>query len=50
MFQLTTLSTGLDNGVVPNKRQAIFWTNADPILWRICAALRVEWIILGELY
>ena len=22
---------GLDNGLVPNRRQAIMWTNADPI-------------------
>ena len=32
-------SIGLDNGLVPNKRQAIMWTNADPIHWRIYAAL-----------
>ena len=31
---------GLDNGLVPNRRQAIIWTNADPIHWRIYAALR----------
>ena len=30
---------GLDNGLAPNRRQAIIWTNADPILWRIYAAL-----------
>ena len=32
-------STGLDNGLAPNKRQAIIWTNADPVHWRIYAAL-----------
>ena len=32
-------STGLDNGLAPNRRQAIIWTNADPIHWRIYAAL-----------
>ena len=30
---------GLDNGLVPNRLQAIIWTNADPIHWRIYAAL-----------
>ena len=32
-------SIGLDNGLAPNRRQAINWTNADPIHWRIYAAL-----------
>ena len=27
----------LDNGLAPNRRQAIIWTNADPINWRIYA-------------
>ena len=30
---------GLDNGLVPFRRQAIIWTNAEPIHWRIYAAL-----------
>ena len=30
---------GLDNGLVPNRRQAIIWTNAEPIHWRTYAAL-----------
>ena len=30
---------GLDNGLTPHRRQAIIWTNADPINWRIYAAL-----------
>ena len=30
---------GSDNGLAPNRRQAIIWTNADPIHWRIKAAL-----------
>ena len=29
----------LDNGLAPNSRQAIIWTNAGPIHWRIYAAL-----------
>ena len=32
-------SIGLDNGWTPNRREAIIWTNADPIHWRIIAAL-----------
>ena len=32
-------SIGLENGLVPNRRQAIIWTNADPIQWRIYAAM-----------
>ena len=31
-------SIGLDNGCAPNRRQAIIWTNVDPIHWRIHAA------------
>ena len=33
-------SIGYDNGLAPNRRQAIIWNNADPIHWRIYAALR----------
>ena len=32
-------SIGLDNGLAPNRWQAIIWANADPIHWRIYAAL-----------
>ena len=32
-------SIGSDNGLAPNWRQGIIWTNADPIDWCICAAL-----------
>ena len=32
-------SIGLDYGLTPNRRQAIIWTNAEPIYWRIYAAL-----------
>ena len=35
-----TITIGLDNGLAPNRRQAIIWTNADPIPWRIYATLR----------
>ena len=30
---------GSDNGMAPTRRQAIIWTNAGPIQWRIYAAL-----------
>ena len=33
------VSIGSGNGLAPNKRQAITWTNADLIHWRIYAAL-----------
>ena len=32
-------STGSSSGLVPNRRQAITWTNVDLINWRICVAL-----------
>ena len=32
-------SVGSDNGLAPNRWQAIIWTNVDPIHWRIYAAL-----------
>ena len=34
-------STGLDNGLGPNRRQAIIWTNDDPIDW--CVYMRHFW-------
>ena len=34
-----TPSIGLDNVLAPKRRQAIIWTNTDPIDWRIYAAL-----------
>ena len=37
--QFTKNSTGLNNGLAPNRRQAIIWTNADPIDWRMYVAL-----------
>ena len=33
------VSIGLSNGLAPNRRQAITWTNADPVHWSIYAAL-----------
>ena len=37
--QLTITQHCLDNGLAPNRRQAIIWTNADSLRWRIYAAL-----------
>ena len=39
-------STGSDNGMAPNRRQAIIWINADPIHWRIYAAIGEDELIL----
>ena len=36
---MTITHTGSDNGLAPNWWQAILWTNADAIHWRIYAAL-----------
>ena len=33
-------SIGLNNGLAPNRRQAIVWINADLIQWRLYVALR----------
>ena len=32
------LTIGLDNGLVPHRRQAIIWTNANPFHWSIYVA------------
>ena len=39
LFLRVQSSIGLDNGLVPNRRQAITWTNADPVRLRIYAEL-----------
>ena len=39
---------GLYNGLVPNTQQAIIWTNAYPIHWRIYAALGVDELISNQ--
>ena len=33
-------SIGSDNGLAPNKRQAIIWSNVIMLYWRICATPR----------
>ena len=37
-WALAEVLNGSDNGLVPNMRQAIIWSNAEPIHWRIQAA------------
>ena len=37
--QLTIFSIGSDNGLVPNRQQAIIWTNGDAVHWCIYAEL-----------
>ena len=33
------MGIGSGSGLAPNRHQAITWTNADPVLWRLYAAL-----------
>ena len=37
-------STDLDNGLAPDGRQAIIWTNAGRIPWRIYAHYMGRWV------
>ena len=39
LFIRVTVSIGSGNGLAPNRRQVINWTNADPVHWRIYTAL-----------
>ena len=43
-------STGLENGLAPNRWQTIIWTNADLIHWRICEALGRDKLIKGFIW
>ena len=45
--QLTKSSIGSNNGLASNRRQAIIWTNADPVHWRIYAALGGDELMHG---
>ena len=48
---LIQVNIGSDNGLAPTRRQAIIWTNVNPIDWRIFAALgRYELIDLIAAY
>ena len=48
--QYTEPSIGLDNGLAPNRRQAIIWTNVNPIHWRIYAVLGGDEFLYNVLY
>ena len=54
--QLQQPSIGLDYELAPNRRQAITWTDGDPVQWRINAALGLDeltWITsayVNEIY
>ena len=41
-------SIGSGNGLVPNRRQAIAWTNDDPVHWHIYAALGGNELKIGH--
>ena len=41
---------GLDNGVAPNRRQAIIWTNTGPFHLHIYAALGGDELIASKSY
>ena len=38
----TDLVLGVDNGLVPNRRQTIIWTNNVSFYWRIYASLGID--------
>ena len=42
------VSIGSDNGLAPNRRQAITWISGDPVRWRIYAALGRDELMLSE--
>ena len=44
-FHWSLFSIGSDNGLAPNRRQAIIWTNDDPVKWRIYASLGLNELI-----
>ena len=42
------MSIGSGNGLAPNRRQTIIWTNADSVHWRIYAGLGGDELLLGD--
>ena len=44
------INIGSDNGLAPNKRQDIIWTNADPIHWSIYAVLGRDELRIAHIY
>ena len=43
------MGIGSGNGLTPNRRQAITWTNADPVPWGLYAALGGDEINISRL-
>ena len=41
------VSNGLGNALVSNRQQAIIWTDADPVKWRIYAAIGEDELLSG---
>ena len=39
---------GSDNGLAPNRRQAIIWTNDDLVHWRIHASLGLNELLITK--
>ena len=39
---------GSDNGLAPNRRQAIIWTNGGLVYWRIYASLVLNVLITND--
>ena len=48
LFIRVQLTIGLDNGLALNRRQAIIWTNADPVHWYIHAAIGGDELTMHE--
>ena len=48
MWQLTSI--GSDNGLAPNRQQAIIWSSDDAIHWRIYAALGGNELIVDNFF
>ena len=49
-FNWQYVGIGSDNGLAPSRRQAIIWTNADPLHWRLYAALVGDKLMLQTAY
>ena len=44
----SAVSISLDNGLVPNRRQVIIWTNDGPVYWPKFASLGLDLLILRQ--
>ena len=50
MSNFQYFSIGSDNGLAPNRRQAIIWTNDDPVQRCIYASLSLNELINAYIY